>query len=47
MKNDTAVAGSTRGEFSIPIAKKMKLSEVREAQAMAEAGGISKILLIP
>ncbi len=36
-----------RGEFSIPIAKKMKLSEVREAQAMAEAGGISKILLIP
>lgn len=36
-----------RGEFSVPIAKKMKLSQVREAQTMAEAGGISKILLIP
>ena len=36
-----------RGEFSIPIARKMKLSQVREAQALAEAGGISKILLIP
>ncbi|MGB6935090.1 MAG: NADP-dependent oxidoreductase [Acidobacteriaceae bacterium] len=39
-----AVAG---GEFSIPIAKKMKLSQVREAQTTAEAGGVSKILLIP
>jgi NADPH:quinone reductase-like Zn-dependent oxidoreductase len=36
-----------RGEFSIPIARRMKLSQVREAQAMAEAGGIAKILLIP
>jgi NADPH:quinone reductase-like Zn-dependent oxidoreductase len=35
------------GEFSIPIAKKMKLSQVREAQTTAEAGGVSKILLIP
>jgi NADPH:quinone reductase-like Zn-dependent oxidoreductase len=34
-------------EFSIPIARKMKLSQVREAQTAAEAGGISKILLIP
>ena len=36
-----------RGEFSIPIAKRMKLSQVREAQTIAEAGGVSKILLIP
>jgi NADPH:quinone reductase-like Zn-dependent oxidoreductase len=36
-----------KGEFSIPIAKKMKLSQIREAQAMAEAGGVSKIVLIP
>jgi NADPH:quinone reductase-like Zn-dependent oxidoreductase len=36
-----------KGEFSIPIAKRMKLSQVREAQTRAEAGGISKILLIP
>ena len=36
-----------RGEFSIPVAKKLKLSQVREAQTTAEAGGISKILLIP
>jgi NADPH:quinone reductase-like Zn-dependent oxidoreductase len=35
------------GEFSIPIAKRMKLSQVREAQTMAEAGGVSKILLLP
>jgi NADPH:quinone reductase-like Zn-dependent oxidoreductase len=34
-------------EFSIPIARKMKLSQVREAQTAAESGGISKILLIP
>ena len=37
----------SKGEFSIPIAKKMKLSNVREAQTTAEAGGVSKILLIP
>ncbi|HTU50620.1 MAG TPA: NADP-dependent oxidoreductase [Acidobacteriaceae bacterium] len=36
-----------KGEFSIPIAKRMKLSQVREAQTIAEAGGVSKILLIP
>lgn len=35
------------GEFSIPIAKKMKLSQVRQAQTIAEAGGVAKILLIP
>jgi NADPH:quinone reductase-like Zn-dependent oxidoreductase len=36
-----------KGEFTIPIEKRMKLSQVREAQTMAEAGGVSKILLIP
>jgi NADPH:quinone reductase-like Zn-dependent oxidoreductase len=36
-----------RGEFKILIAKKMKLSQVREAQTTAEAGGVSKIVLIP
>ncbi len=36
-----------KGDFKIPIAKKMKLSQVREAQTIAEAGGVSKILLIP
>ena len=35
------------GEFKIPIAKRMKLSQIREAQTIGEAGGISKILLIP
>lgn len=35
------------GEFSIPIEKRMKLSQVREAQQMAEAGGIGKIVLMP
>jgi NADPH:quinone reductase-like Zn-dependent oxidoreductase len=36
-----------KGEFAIPIAKKMKLSQAREAQTTAEAGGVAKILLIP
>lgn len=35
------------GEFSIPIARRMKLSEVRAAQRLAEAGGIGKIVLVP
>ncbi|HEY5254792.1 MAG TPA: NADP-dependent oxidoreductase [Acidobacteriaceae bacterium] len=37
----------SKGEFAIPISKKMKLSQAREAQTMGEAGGVSKILLIP
>jgi NADPH:quinone reductase-like Zn-dependent oxidoreductase len=40
----TAVAA---GEFTIPIAKRLKLSQVREAQSMAEKGGVAKILLLP
>jgi len=35
------------GEFSIPISKRMKLSEVRDAQSRAEKGSIGKILLLP
>ena len=35
------------GEFSIPISKRMKLSEVRDAQSRAEKGNIGKILLLP
>ena len=35
------------GGFSIPIAKRMKLSQAREAQSLAEKGGIGKILLLP
>ena len=36
------------GRFTIPIAKVMKLSEIREAHRLAESGGMSgKIILIP
>jgi NADPH:quinone reductase-like Zn-dependent oxidoreductase len=34
-------------EFSIPVSKRMKLSEIREAQRQAESGGAGKIVLIP
>jgi NADPH:quinone reductase-like Zn-dependent oxidoreductase len=33
--------------FSIPIAKKLKLSQIREAQQLAEAGSGGKIVLTP
>lgn len=36
-----------QGEFSIPISKRMKLSQAAAAQTAAEAGGIGKILLLP
>lgn len=37
-----------RGEFSIPIARTMKLSEVQEAHRLAENGGVKgKIILVP
>lgn len=36
-----------RGLFSIPIARKLKLSQIREAQHLAEKGGIGKIVLTP
>jgi NADPH:quinone reductase-like Zn-dependent oxidoreductase len=35
------------GKLAIPISKKMPLSEAAEAQALAEKGGIGKILLVP
>lgn len=34
-------------EFSIPIGKRMKLSQIREAQTLAESGGAGKIVLVP
>ncbi|MGA2170126.1 MAG: NADP-dependent oxidoreductase [Terracidiphilus sp.] len=36
-----------RGAFSIPIARRLKLSQIREAQQLAEKGGIGKIVLTP
>ena len=36
-----------RGLFSIPIDKRLKLSEIREAQQLAENGGIGKVVLTP
>jgi NADPH:quinone reductase-like Zn-dependent oxidoreductase len=35
------------GKLVIPISKKMPLSDAAEAQALAEKGGIGKILLVP
>jgi NADPH:quinone reductase-like Zn-dependent oxidoreductase len=35
------------GEFAIPISRRMQLSQAGQAQQLAEAGGISKILLQP
>ena len=34
-----------KGAFSIPISRKFKLSQIREAQYLAEKGGIGKIVL--
>jgi len=36
-----------QGLFSIPISKRFKLSQIREAQHLAEKGGIGKIVLTP
>jgi NADPH:quinone reductase-like Zn-dependent oxidoreductase len=36
-----------RGQFTIPIERRLKLSQIREAQQLAEKGGIGKILLTP
>jgi NADPH:quinone reductase-like Zn-dependent oxidoreductase len=36
-----------RGLFSIPIGKRLRLSQIREAQQLAEKGGIGKIVLTP
>jgi len=36
-----------RGLFSIPIGRRLKLSQIREAQQLAEKGGIGKVVLTP
>ncbi len=37
-----------RGEFSLPVAKKLKLSEAAEAHKIAEKGGVNgKVVLLP
>jgi NADPH:quinone reductase-like Zn-dependent oxidoreductase len=36
-----------KGLFAIPIEKKLKLSQIREAQQLAEKGGIGKVVLTP
>ncbi len=36
-----------RGELSIPIGGKFTLSQIQEAQQLAEAGGVGKIVLTP
>jgi len=36
-----------KGLFSIPISRKLKLSQIGEAQQLAEKGGIGKIVLTP
>jgi len=36
-----------QGGFSIPIGKRLKLSQIREAQQLAEAGSVGKIVLTP
>jgi NADPH:quinone reductase-like Zn-dependent oxidoreductase len=39
---------AARGEFSIPIARTMKLAEIQEAHRLAERGGVAgKIVLVP
>jgi NADPH:quinone reductase-like Zn-dependent oxidoreductase len=41
------VAELVRGEFTIPISKRFKLAETRQAQALAEKGGGGKIVITP
>jgi len=36
-----------QGAFSIPIGNRLKLSQIREAQQLAEKGGIGKVVLTP
>jgi NADPH:quinone reductase-like Zn-dependent oxidoreductase len=36
-----------RGAFTIPIAKRLKLSEIRQAQELAEKGASGKVVLTP
>jgi len=44
----TQTEGVGRHEFSIPIARTMKLQEIQEAHRIFERGGLSgKIVLVP
>ena len=36
-----------RGAFTIPIGKRLKLAEIRQAQELAEKGGVGKIVITP
>jgi NADPH:quinone reductase-like Zn-dependent oxidoreductase len=36
-----------RGEFTLPISKRLKLAEIRQAHALAEKGGGGKIVINP
>jgi NADPH:quinone reductase-like Zn-dependent oxidoreductase len=36
-----------KGDFSIPISKRLKLAEIRQAHELAEKGGAGKVLLTP
>jgi NADPH:quinone reductase-like Zn-dependent oxidoreductase len=43
-----ALAGElARGEFTIPISKRLKLAEIRQAHTLAEKGGGGKIVITP
>jgi NADPH:quinone reductase-like Zn-dependent oxidoreductase len=44
---ETLAKDEAQGTFTIPIAKRLKLSQIREAQRLAEDGGIGKIILTP
>ena len=36
-----------RGAFTIPISKRLKLAEIRQAQELAEKGASGKVVLTP
>jgi NADPH:quinone reductase-like Zn-dependent oxidoreductase len=38
---------AARGELTIPVEKRLPLAQAREAQKLAERGGVGKVLLIP
>lgn len=38
---------ASRGELTIPVEKRLPLAQAREAQKLAERGGVGKVLLIP
>ena len=44
---ENLAAELARGEFTIPISKRFKLAEIRQAHALAEKGGGGKIVITP